>query len=336
MKNARLLRLTLLLTILLYALPFGLTAQTVKKADDISFREMDSLFTWFRQNPPAADGANFTTRWAKTKAFDTYGFELSDKTWGDYHRYWKTDPLLAAAMEKSYPVLYYLNKAVEQSVADIVSTKVTHGAVIWKLYNMGYIVKTKDACFALDLNQRGSEQLVDMLDFAVVSHIHGDHNNTIFLDAMVAAGKKVYTPFYKKGTLIDTTREFNFGGVNVRFTMNKQADVPVIVAQINCGPSANNYTIYHIGDSRTLEELNPTRHINLFILHIENAINTGQSVARVKPDVTIYDHVMELGHAVDKWRWSYQYTYNKIKGLDPAKSLILTWGERLEVGGYRL
>jgi hypothetical protein len=329
MKTARLLRL---LTVVVFILPLGLQAQGLKQTSEVKFCEMDSLFTWFRQNPPAANGSNFQLRWDKTKALDKYGFELSDKTWATYHGYWKTNPSLAADLEKTMPILYYLNKATEQSVAEIKATKVTRGAVIWKLYNMGYVVKTRDACFALDLNQRGSEALTGVLDFAIVSHIHGDHNNTLFLDAMIAAGKKVYTPFYKKGTLIDTTREFNFGGVNVRFTMNKQADVPVIVAQINCGPSANNYTIYHIGDARLLEELNPTRHVNLFILHIENAINTSQSVARVKPDITVYDHVMELGHAVDKWRWSYQYTYNKIKNLDPAKSWILTWGERLEVG----
>jgi hypothetical protein len=329
MKLAQMLKL---ITLFLYLLPSGLKAQELQNAGDAGFRKMDSLFTWFRRNPPAINGGNFQSRWDNTKALDKYGFELSDKTWTTYRNYWKTSESLAADLEKTTPILYYLHKATEQVVAEIRATKVTHGAVIWKLYNMGYVVKTKDACFALDLNQRSSEQLVDVLDFAVVSHIHGDHNNTLFLDAMIAAGKKVYTPFYKKGTLIDTTREFSFGELSVRFTMNKQADVPVIATQINCGPSANNYTIYHIGDARLLEELTPTRHINLFILHIENAINTIQSVARVKPDVTVYDHVMELGHAVDKWRWSYQYTYNKIKDLDPAKSWVLTWGERLVVG----
>ncbi|MFD2144355.1 hypothetical protein [Mucilaginibacter antarcticus] len=109
-------------------------------------------------------------------------------------------------------------------------------------------------------------------------------------------------------------------------------NVPVIVAQINCGPSTKNYTIYHIGDARLLDKLNPSRHINLFILHVQNDIDVFKSVARVKPDVTIYDHVMELGHAVNKWRWSYQFTYNKIKDLDPAKSWVLTWGERVMVG----
>lgn len=316
-----------LVLITFYTLPFNVKAQ-----GESSFKAMDSVFTWFGQNPPNTNGSNFAARWNKAKALDNYGFRLSDTTWSIYRKNCKTNATAAARLEKANPILYYLNRATSQSIAEIRGTKVIRGAAIWKLYNMGYIVKTKDACFALDLNQRGSEALADVLDFAVVSHVHGDHNNTSFLDAMIAAGKKVYTPFYKKGTLIDTTREFNFGEVNVRFTTNMQANVPVIVAQINCGPSANNYTIYHIGDARLLEQLNPNRHINLFILHVQNDIDVFKSVARVKPDITVYDHVMELGHAVDKWRWSYQYTYNKIKNLDPAKSWVLTWGERLEVG----
>jgi hypothetical protein len=329
MRNTSLVRLSrILLAIAFYVLPFKASGQSFDKA---SFYELDSLANWFHTNRPAADGSNFMSRWKKTEVLDKYGWQLSNDEWSKYRSYWKSQPDAALDMERLQPILYYLKKAIDRSVAEIRSTQVRKGVVVWKMYNMGYIVKTKDACFAIDLNQRESEKLVDVLDFAIVSHVHGDHNNADFLNAMIAAGKKVYTPFYTKGTLIDTTREFNFGEVNVRFTMNKQADVPVIVSQINCGPSANNYTIYHIGDARILEGLNPTRHINLFILHIENAINVFESVARVKPDITIYDHVMELGHAIGKWRWSYQYTYNTVKNLDPAKSWILTWGERLEL-----
>lgn len=294
--------------------------------------ELDANFKWFRQNPPNKSGSNFLTRWQKTAVLDKYGWQLSNTAWGTYRSYWIKDPAQAAQMEDSIPILYYLHKATSTSVAEIRSTHVKRGAVIWKLYNMGYIVKTRDACFGIDINQPGSEKLVDVLDFVIASHIHSDHNNIALLDAMVAAGKPVYSPFYSKGTLISSTREFNFGEVNVRFTMNVQADVPVIVSQIDCGKSAHHYTIYHIGDSRSVPDFNPDRHVNLFILHIENAMNVFDAVACVKPDVTVYDHVMELGHSISQWRWSYQYTYNKIKSLPPARSYVLTWGERLMVG----
>jgi hypothetical protein len=293
--------------------------------------ELDETFKWFRQNPSNKNGSNFLARWQKTTILDHYGWQLSSGTWGVYRSYWVKNPAKAAQMEDTIPILYYLHKAVNTSVAEIRATPVKHGAIIWKLYNMGYIVKTRDACFGIDINQPGSEKLADVLDFVIASHIHSDHNNMALLDAMVAAGKPVYSPFYSRGTHISSSREFNFGEVNIHFTMNVQADVPVIVSQIDCGKSAHHYTIYHVGDSRSVTDFNPDRPINLFILHIENAMNVFDAVARVKPDITVYDHVMELGHSIGQWRWSYQYTYNKIKNLLPAHSYVLTWGERLTI-----
>ncbi len=132
--------------------------------------------------------------------------------------------------------------------------------------------------------------------------------------------------------MINSTQEFNFGEVNVRFTMNDQRGYPVIVSQIDCGISAGNYTLYHIADSRILEDLNPTRKVDLLVLHISNAINIFDVIDRVKPVATAFDHVMELGHPVGRYRWSYDFTYNKIKSLPPASSFVLTWGERMDIG----
>lgn len=294
--------------------------------------ELNAMFDWFRQHPPDSSRQRFQERWQQTASLDRYGFQLSDTTWKQYRSYWVNDTAKAAAMENTHPILYYLHKAISTSVAEIRSTTVKQGAVIWKLYNMGYVVKTKVACFGIDINQPGSAQLAPLLDFVISSHVHGDHSNAELLDAMTAAGKPVYSPFYSKGVLINSTREFSHGEVKLRFTMNVQGDVPVIVSQIDCGASAHNYTIYHIGDARSVAGFNPDKHINLFMLHIENAMNVFEAVARVKPGITVYDHVMELGHAVNKWRWSYQYTYNKIKQLQPASNYVLTWGEKLVVG----
>ncbi|GAB3936605.1 MBL fold metallo-hydrolase [Mucilaginibacter myungsuensis] len=319
-----------LTAVLIWLIPIISIAQT--PLADTDRKQLDATFAWFSKNRFYGTDANFKARWERSKVLDKYGFQLSDTIWNAYRSAWIKDPPKVDELEQGNGILYYLRKAIDKTVADIRSTKVKKGAVIWKLYNMGYVVKTKDVCFGMDLNQPGAEKLVDVLDFVTVSHIHGDHNYTALLDAMIAAGKPVYTPFYKKGVMITSPQEYTHGEVKLRLTMNRQADVPCIVVQADLGSSARNYTIYHIGDSRTLEDLNPGRHINLFILHIENAIDVFNSVSRVKPDVTIYDHIMELGHHVNKWRWSYQYTYHKIKGLSPAKCVVLTWGERMEVG----
>ena len=294
--------------------------------------QIESTFEWFRNHPPAADGSNYAARKEKSALLDEYGMQLSHETWKAYRAAWASDPAGAREMENEHPVLYYFRYAADRSAQEIRNTPVTEGVVIWKLYNMGYVVKTRDACFAIDLVQPGAGDLSDVLDFAIVSHTHGDHYDTTFLNAMIAAGKKVYSPFYAAGTVIDTETEFRQNELKVRFTMNDQSGVPVIVTEVNCGPSAQEYTIYHIADSRVLEALNPTRKPDLLILHIANGINIFETIKRTQPSVTVFDHVMELGHAVGKYRWSYDYTYDQIRDFPKDSGYVLTWGERITAG----
>ena len=293
--------------------------------------ELDSTLGWFRNNPACADGSNFQSRRAKTSLLDKYGWQLSNETWNQYRSCWTNNINRVSEFENENPILYYLRQTIDKAINEIQSTQLTQGVVIWKLYNMGYVIKTKDVCFAIDLVQPGSEKLVNMLDFAIISHKHFDHYDPAFISAMVTAGKTVYSPFFAKGTVIDTTKEFTIKEVNLRFTMNDQGGTPVIASQINCGPGSNNYTIYDIADARILAELNPTRPVNLFILHIANGLNVFDAVDRVKPDATIFDHVMEFGHPIGKSRWSYEFTYNKIQRQSHASSYVLTWGERLDI-----
>lgn len=293
---------------------------------------LDSTFRWFRHHPFENKEDNFASRWQKTALLDKYGTAISHTDWNLYRSCWGKDSAKAAEMENIHPILHYLRTAAEVSVAEIKNTKIKKGVVIWKLYNMGYVIKTRDACFAIDLVLPNSTKLADLLDFAIVSHAHGDHTDSPFLQSMVARKKAVYSPFYPSGTIIDTTRELNFGDLHIRFTMNDQGGMPVIVSQIDCGTGANRYTIYDVADARILSGLNPTGKVNLLVLHIQNGLDVFEAVDKVKPDLTVYDHVLELGHPVDKYRWTYDYTYRKLQNRDPAVGCVLTWGERLEVG----
>lgn len=294
--------------------------------------QLESVFEWFRNYPPAADGSNFDARREKSLLLDEFGMQLSHETWKAYRASWASDPALAREMENDHPVLYYFRYAADRAAEEMRNTRVEEGVVIWKLYNMGYVVKTRDACFAIDLVKPGAGKLTDLFDFAIVSHAHGDHYDTAFLQAMIAAGKKVYSPFFATGTVISTETSFRMNELGVRFTMNDQSGVPVIVTEVDCGPSARNYTIYHIADSRVPESLNPTRRPDLLILHIANGIDIFETIKRTRPVATVFDHVMELGHAVGKYRWSYAYTYERIRDIPKDSGFVLTWGEKLVAG----
>lgn len=73
-----------------------------------------------------------------------------------YRTYWTSDTTLADSYENTYPVLYYLRHADQHTFKEIKQTVVTNGVVIWEIYNIGIVVKTKNLCFAMDLVARGS------------------------------------------------------------------------------------------------------------------------------------------------------------------------------------
>ena len=50
----------------------------------------------------------------------------------------------------------------------------------------------------------------------------------------------------------------------------------------------------------------------------------------MNPEATVYDHIMELGHATGQYRWSYDFTYNKMKSQPHTSSYVLTWGEKID------
>ena len=83
----------------------------------------------------------------------------------------------------------FLNR-VRKSLDSIRETKVEKGIVIWNIYNMSYIVKSKDITIAFDLIRlthslikEGDEDLhkdlikniVDLCDALFLSHNHDDH-----------------------------------------------------------------------------------------------------------------------------------------------------------------
>lgn len=76
---------------------------------------------------------------------------------------------------RSLASLEKLERAFERVVNEIDSTEITGTPAVWSLYNMGYLVKTRESFFSIDLIHRRATELVDKLDFALITHNHGDH-----------------------------------------------------------------------------------------------------------------------------------------------------------------
>lgn len=102
---------------------------------------------------------------------------------------------------------FLLNRLTD-TVSEIEATRVTTGAMIWKIYNHGFVIRTPSVTLGMDLVrgwrvEAGGKQLefgltpeltnrlARQIDVLTVSHVHGDHQDFEMLKAMLAAGTPV-------------------------------------------------------------------------------------------------------------------------------------------------
>lgn len=134
--------------------------------------------------------------------------------------------LLDAVLHDQYaadriPVQKFYRDRLENALSEIENAKIENGAKIWKLYNMGFIVKTKSVTLAFDF-VRGStagskdfeltdeimNRFVAQCDVLFISHWHSDHIDIKVAQAFIDLGKPVVAaeqlwknePIYQKIT----------------------------------------------------------------------------------------------------------------------------------------
>lgn len=294
--------------------------------------QLDQLHAWFRQNPPT--GENRAERRQRAAILQTASDQLSVPVWEEYLSRWRTNPTRSGNTLDNYPVLYYMRKAMDQAVEDIKTTRVEEGLALWFMYNMGYVFKTPDACFGIDLRFPAAERLTEELDFLLVTHEHADHYWQPLMDAMIQANKPVVTRSYGNTSVVTSPTELQFGPVRVKVDIgdhdrNKPDQTNnMLMFQVDCGEASGDCTIYHSGDANNYEKMQPDREVDIFIPHVAVGMSVPAAVGHLKPRMTLASHVLELGHEQGPTRISLDRAFQVIEGLPPAEAAILTWGER--------
>ncbi len=105
------------------------------------------------------------------------------------------------------PAQQFFHAQANKVISKLENTKVEKGAVIWKIYNMGFIVKTKTVTMAFDLvtgetsgsedfklNQKEIERLVKQCDVLFISHWHPDHADPRIAQKFLDLGRPVIAP----------------------------------------------------------------------------------------------------------------------------------------------
>ena len=235
--------------------------------------------------------------------------------------------------------LQRLDDAFGKVLAEAKATVITDKPAVWLVYNMGVIVKTKEACFSIDLKHRRASEIAPLLDFALITHNHGDHYTEEFYRAMNSAGKTVISNFKdnygtknwsRDGGYARVPKLFRLKDIEIRTSLTDHNNYLVdftTAFEVHIGK----YVIYHSGDCSTVEKLNPTSSPDLWILHPRCGMKVEDGVRKFHPALTAIAHLNELGHARDRWRWSWAEGF-KAKAVAEAAggaAIVPVWGERI-------
>ena len=202
-----------------------------------------------------------------------------------------------------------LEAAFEKVFREVKETVVTGAApAVWSVYNMGYIVKTRESLFSIDLVHRRDVEFAPLLDFALITHMPGDPWRREFYKAMDGAGKTVVSNFLNNNGVKDREKDSGFiRGVKTF----KFKDVEIRTSLIDHGPTLIDFTtafeikvgdfiLYHTGDSGrgTEPKLNTVwGRPDLWLFFPGCGIDVRKAVQKVNAKRIVFGHLWELAHA---------------------------------------
>lgn len=247
--------------------------------------------------------------------------------------------LFDAVMHDKYvayrkPVQEFFHKRIERAITDIENTQVDEGAKIWKLYNMGFVVKTKSVTIAFDIVRAVSsdskdfelstdkiKRIAKQCDVLFVSHKHDDHQDKSVAQIFLDAGKPVVAPdqFWKNDPIFSKIthlkREANKlqklkiknGKTKLKVVIypgHQMAGTDVNVPLVLTPEGIN---IAHLGDQINEGDFmidydwidNVAKNFHVDIMIPTNWTNELIRIAKgFNPELTIIGHEDELGHPV--------------------------------------
>jgi len=248
--------------------------------------------------------------------------------------------LLDATLHDKYaefrkPVINFYHSSMENALVEIENTEITKGAKIWKLYNMGFIVKTKSVTLAFDL-VRGHpksfdgfklsdsimNRFVKQCDVLFISHWHDDHKDMQVAQTFIDQGKPVVAaeqlwkndPIYKSITHLK--RKANFKQNLALKHKNLSIDV-VIYPGHQMSHNLNNVPLVFTPEGINVSHMGDQINEGDFMIDYEWIDNVAKNytvdillppswtnelfriVKGFDPKLVIPGHENELGHTVD-------------------------------------
>ena len=304
------------------------------------------LFFWCSLILEAAELAKFKTMWGpldeeERREIQDCMQQIADRTSKAEFDKFDADP----KVRTNNPLLKFYDAAFDRLLADIPVTDVKPGTVaVWYLYNMGFVIKTPQCCFGVDIHHRRAIELEPLLDFAVVTHNHRDHHSLPLLYKMAAADKRVVSNFfpdvcYTKAS--EYTHELP-GGVTIHCgeaDHNNKLKKFTMPMEIICSTGNKKFVFFTSGDCFSHEFLNrKSEKIDLYAVHPRCGMNVVSAVERLEPELTFISHLHELAHDINRWRWQFSVGRNELDNLAEINrnGYVPVWGEKFIWDGEKL
>ena len=265
------------------------------------------------------------------------------------------------------PCQDFFHHQTDQLIKELEETKVEQGAIIWKVYNMGFIVRTKSVTLAFDLARGASsgspdfalsadetDRIVKQCDVLFISHRHEDHadkavaENFLYNRKPVIAPEQVWKdlPIFKRITHLEWIAEKK---QSVKLSQNRSLEVFIypghqLTSAINnvaMVKTPDGITIAHTGDQinegdfmmdwKWIDKVAANHKVDILI---PNAWTTDivRMVKGFNPSLVVPGHEIELGHTVwDRLPFWGDDKYLELNYADLKRSkypvVVLVWGE---------
>ena len=248
---------------------------------------------------------------------------------------------------RGFATLEKLEKAFDKVLREALAAKVEAEPAVWSVYNMGYIVKTREALFSIDLVHRRAAELAPHLDFALITHNHGDHWRQDFYQEMDGAGKTVLSNFldnygaadwkkggsawYANGGYTRAQKVFRLKDTEIRTSLvdhNRYLIDFTTAFEIRVG----NWIMYHTGDCGAGSEGKLGTvwgKPDLWTFFPGCGIDVAKAVRLVKPKRIVFGHLWELGHKTG--RLTTPMVRCALKAAQPLCGNVAAalWGDKL-------
>jgi glyoxylase-like metal-dependent hydrolase (beta-lactamase superfamily II) len=264
---------------------------------------------------------------------------------------------------KRAPVQESFQRRMAQAALEIEQTRVERGAVIWKLYDHAFVVRTRTVTLAFDLTRAYSSgvpafalpddlaaRLVTPCDALFISHRHDDHADDWVAQRFISLGKPVVAPagLWSDKPFHENLRHLaaNPSETHTLPVQKGEQTLRVVVFPGHQGTSLVNQVIWvrtteglsfcHLGDQSNREDFawldRLADHGRIDVL-FPNCWTTDplRVIRGAKPGLVIPGHENELGHSIDH-REPYWLTYERFAG-SAAPCVVMTWGEAFHYRG---